>query len=305
MAAKRSKKKKKSSLDVNIAVVVLVLFSILLMILIYTKSGSMGRALSPALGGIMGFIKYVIPIGMLLIAISMTHNEKDYFMGKLMQYVIFLLCICAMLSVFQVSKGNLSINKDFAEIVDEAYTLGERDIGGGVIGTIIAIPLINMLGTTGAAILTVGISIILIIFIFGIKPAEIIGSFLDELAQRKQEYQEEKVQRYEHELKNTVAMPKETKKERKRREKEEAIKLAAQIGDELASELNQQEEKKYDYEQEELDIPSFFDRKKVEEKIEKKQEPEEVMSSPDVIDANLFQQEEEQKEDKVKEVLQL
>ena len=305
MAAKRSKKKKKSSLDVNIAVVVLVLFSILLMILIYTKSGSMGRALSPALGGIMGFIKYVIPIGMLLIAISMTHNEKDYFMGKLMQYVIFLLCICAMLSVFQVSKGNLSINKDFAEIVDEAYTLGERDIGGGVIGTIIAIPLINMLGTTGAAILTVGISIILIIFIFGIKPAEIIGSFLDELAQRKQEYQEEKVQRYEHERKNTVVMPKETKKERKRREKEEAIKLAAQIGDELASELNQQEEKKYDYEQEELDIPSFFDRKKVEEKIEKKQEPEEVMSSPDVIDANLFKQEEEQKEDKVKEVLQL
>ena len=64
--AKRGKKKKKT-IDINVAVVALVVISILLMILIYTKSGYIGENLSPLLGGIMGFIKYVIPIGTFLI----------------------------------------------------------------------------------------------------------------------------------------------------------------------------------------------------------------------------------------------
>ena len=57
--AKRGRKKK-NKIDINIAVVALVLLSILLMILIYTKSGSIGETLSPMLGGIMGFIKYIL-----------------------------------------------------------------------------------------------------------------------------------------------------------------------------------------------------------------------------------------------------
>ena len=91
MATKRGKKKKKSGkVDSNIAVVVLVLLSILLMILIYTKSGSIGAKLSPMLGGIMGFIKYVLPIAILLIAIGMTRNDKYYMHRKLIQYGILL-----------------------------------------------------------------------------------------------------------------------------------------------------------------------------------------------------------------------
>ena len=86
--AKRGRRKK-NKIDINIAVVVLVLLSILLMILIYTKSGSVGATLSPMLGGVMGFIKYIIPIGMLLIAIYMTHNDKEYLVSKLIQYGIF------------------------------------------------------------------------------------------------------------------------------------------------------------------------------------------------------------------------
>lgn len=101
--AKRGRKKK-NKIDINIAVVALVLLSILLMILIYTKSGSIGETLSPMLGGIMGFIKYIIPIGTLLIAIYMTQNDKEYMTHKLIQYGIFLLCVAAMLSIFQVGK---------------------------------------------------------------------------------------------------------------------------------------------------------------------------------------------------------
>ena len=54
---------------------------------------------------------------------------------------------------------------------------------------------------------------------------------------------------------------------------------------------NEKEDKKK-YNHDDLSIP-FFGKKK------------EEVSSPDVIDANLFKQVEEQKEDKTKEVLQL
>ena len=68
--AKRSTKKQASRLD--LAIVVLFVLSILSAVLIYTKSGYIGEHLSPMLGGIMGFIKYIIPIGTFLIAIYLS-----------------------------------------------------------------------------------------------------------------------------------------------------------------------------------------------------------------------------------------
>lgn len=287
--AKRGRKKK-NKIDINIAVVALVLLSILLMILIYTKSGSIGEKLSPMLGGIMGFIKYIIPIGTLLIAIYMTQNDKEYMTHKLIQYGIFLICIAAMLSIFQVGKGNLSIEREFSKVIEDAYYLGEKDIGGGAIGTVVAVPLIKALGSTGAVILTIGIAVILLIFMFGIRPAEMISDLLDELRERKEDKKKEK--KSKHSYDDTVI--EEDRKDRKLREKEEAEKLASQFEDQLTISINEKDNKEdmKKYNHNDLSIP-FFGKKK------------EEISSPDVIDANLFKQVEEQKEDKTKEVLQL
>lgn len=287
--AKRGRKKK-NKIDINIAVVALVLLSILLMILIYTKSGSIGEKLSPMLGGIMGFIKYIIPMGTLLIAIYMTQNDKEYMTHKLIQYGIFLICIAAMLSIFQVGKGNLSIEREFSKVIEDAYYLGEKDIGGGAIGTVVAVPLIKALGSTGAVILTIGIAVILLIFMFGIRPAEMISDLLDELRERKEDKKKEK--KSKHSYDDTVI--EEDRKDRRLREKEEAAKLASQFEDQLTININEKDNKEdmKKYNHDDLSIP-FFGKKK------------EEISSPDVIDANLFKQVEEQKEDKTKEVLQL
>lgn len=129
--AKRRKKKQK--IDINIAVVVMILISILLAIFIYTKSGYIGQQLSPMLGGIMGVIKYILPIGTFLIALYMTYEDKEYLFSKLIQYGIFILCICTILSVFEISKGSIQITEDFSKTIQEGYNLGERNIGGGAI----------------------------------------------------------------------------------------------------------------------------------------------------------------------------
>ena len=306
MAKRGRRAKKQSKIDINVAVVFMFLISILLAILIYTKSGYIGEHLSPILGGIMGAIKYIIPIGTFLIAIYMTTEDKEYLISKLIQYGIFLICIATMLSVFQFSNGNIDINSEFSVAVERGYELGEMNNGGGAIGTAIASVLIGLLGEIGTVILCIGVAAILLIFMFGIKPAELIADFVET---RRENREDRKLEKYEQreEKRNarkdeTIEERKETKKDRKLREKEEQKREAEALAEQLTINLNDEEEKdkkklkKYDHKDDNL-IP-FNINGRVKNTEEKK-------ANPDEIEANLFKEEQETKEEKVKQVLQL
>ena len=313
--AKRGRRAKKNKVDVNVAVVFMFLISILLAILIYTKSGYIGEHLSPILGGIMGAIKYIIPIGTFLIAIYMTTEDKDYLFSKLIQYAIFLVCIATILSVFQYGNGNISSDLEFQAAVQKGYELGELDNGGGAIGTGIASVLIDLLGEAGTAILCVGVAAILLVFMFGIKPAEMIADFIEnrreEKEERKAEKQEMRMARRsriaetdDREEIDNKKERRETKKERRLREKEEQMRQAEELAEQLTINLNDSSEddkknkklKKYDHKGEDL-IPFIGSKHNKDE--------EERKSNPDELEANLFKAEQETKEEKVKQVLQL
>ena len=300
--AKRGRRAKKDKIDINVAVVGMLLISILLAILIYTKSGYIGEHLSPILGGIMGSIKYIIPVGTFLIAIYMASEDKEYLISKLIQYGIFLVCIATILSVFQFSKGNLDITDEFSEVVEKGYELGELNNGGGAIGTAIASLLISLLGNIGTVILCLGIGAILLVFIFGIRPAELIAEFVDSRREIREENKIAKQEIREARKQEINTQRKETKKERRLREKEEEKRQAEQLAEQLTINLNDDSEekdkklKKYDHKDDNL-IPFNIGGKKKEKSEEK--------PNPDVIEANLFKEEQETKEEKVKQVLQL
>ena len=247
--AKRGRKAKKNKLDINVAVVIMFLVSILLAILIYTKSGYIGEHLSPILGGIMGAIKYIIPIGTFLIAIYMTTEDKEYLVSKLIQYGIFLICIATMLSVFQFSNGNISLNADFSQAVKRGYELGEMNNGGGAIGTAFASVLIGLLGEIGTVILCIGVAAILLVFMFGIKPAELIADFIEERREAKEdrrlEREETREEKRSSRQKDVEEMPerKETKREGRLREKEEQRREAEELAEQLTIKRNDDEEK--------------------------------------------------------------
>ena len=80
MAKRGRKKKQEQKVNVDVAVVFMLLISVLLAVFIYGKSGFLGEHLSPALGGIMGFIKYIIPIGPFDISIYLAYDKKEYLM---------------------------------------------------------------------------------------------------------------------------------------------------------------------------------------------------------------------------------
>ena len=301
---KRRKTTKKTVSNIDLAVVALIVVSILLGVLIYAKSGVIGVKLNEILGGMMGIIKYVLPIGIFAMAIKMAIDDDEYLSSKLAQCAILLISFAVLMCVYQVNIGNLTIDKSLSEVVKDSYALGTQEKGGGALGAILAVPLVKLLGPIGAIILCVGIVIILAVFVFGINASEIINNFIEKSQENREERLEQKQKNKEEQLKMRQEMLEEKRKAREQARQEaladnsvgEQIKI--NFGGRLIDDDAKGGKVKYSHEGEDL-TPLTKETKK-----QKMQEIKEN-NQPDVIENNLFKQEEQKKEDKTKEVLQL
>ena len=298
MANKKKKNQKqtrtrKRKMDIDTAVVILIVAGLLTGVLIYFKSGYVGQYLSNLLGGIFGIVKYIVPIGFFAVALNMIHDDKDYVMSKLIQYGIILSCICTVLSIYEISiTKNLAINESTQAVIERGFFLGTRNQGGGVIGTLISLPLIKLLGIPGTIILAIGLALIFIVFMFGFKPTEFIAGIIEDRRQRKEEYEDE-----DNNLNKTQPVKEivETKRERRLREKEEKRRQAEEVN-QLQINFGTDDLNIKKYKHDENDIVPLGMQKK---------ENHEINDDPEYIEGNLFKQEEEKKQDNKKEVLQL
>ncbi len=304
---KKNKRAKKRASNIDLAIVALMILSVLLCVLIYGKSGIIGIKLNEILGGMMGIIKYILPIGTFAIGIKLALDDDEYLTAKLTQYAILLISVAVLMSAWQINSGEMSIaNKDISTIVKDAYNFGMQDKGGGALGAILATPLANLLSPVGAIILCIGIVVMLAVFTFGINISEMINNFVEkteeereERLERKQQIKEEKQktrQETRQEILENKRKAKELQKEQARREALEEEDVGEQIKINFGGRILEEEEKKgrkkYDHSKDDL-TPLTKETKKTQS------------IQPDVIENNLFRQEEEKKEDKTKEVLQL
>lgn len=286
---RKTNKKQQNKSKLDIEVVALFVLSILLAVLIYAKSGIIGENLNIVLGGIMGWLKYILPIGTFIMAIYMVVDEeqKESFAGKIINYTVFLICLMSIMTIYQISKGSLKISYEFQTLVSRAYELGSQNIGGGAIGAVIAIPASKLLGMWGAAILFIGIALINIVYMFRIKPAEMLGNYIKEKSEEKYANIDDE----EDDDTEEIILKRAKKKAKKIKQAQEDLPME----DQITINLNNQPKKlkKYKHEADEL-IP-----------LTKESKQEKEQFSPNHIEENLFKQEEEKKEDKVKEVLTL
>ena len=287
-------RKKKNNIDKNLVVVVMIITSLLLCVLIYAQSGWIGEHLSPILGGIMGWIKYIIPVGTFAMAIKIAIDDKEYLSKKIINYIIFLVCIAATMVIIEINNGTLSINLDFSTFLEEAYDLGTQNVAGGVIGAVIAMPICKLLGTIGGIILLIGIAIITLINLFEIKPAEIIRDYFERMKERR-EYEDDEDEEIEEENEKDVLIEKKkdkvknkNKKKKRENESEKEEKEEIPIEEQITINLNETEPKK-----------KKLSHGKEETNTQVKE------NKPNQIEANLFKQEQEKKEEKTKEVLVL
>lgn len=304
---KNNKKAKKRASNIDLAIVALIILSILLCVLIYGKSGIVGIKLNEILGGMMGIIKYILPIGTFAVGIKMALDDDEYLTSKLTQYAVLLISIAILMSAWEINSGEMTVlDKNMNTIVKDAYSLGMQDKGGGALGAILAVPLAKLLSPIGAIILCVGVVVMLAVFTFGINISEIINNFVEkteeereERLERKQQIKEEKQktkQESRQEMLENKRKAKELQKEQARREALDEEDVGEQIkinfGGRILEEEDKKGRKKYDHKNDDL-TPLTKETKKAQ------------TTQPDVIENNLFRQEEEKKEDKTKEVLQL
>ena len=255
----------------------------------------------------MGIIKYILPIGTFLIGIKIALNDDEYLTSKLTQYAVLLISIAVLMTAWQINSGEMTIlDKNMQTIVKDAYSLGMQDKGGGALGAILATPLANLLSPVGAIILCVGIVIMLAVFTFGINISEMINNFVEKTEESREEKHERRQQLREEQQKarqEAKQQALENRKTAKGIQKEQAMREALEeedvgeqikinFGGRILEEEDKKGRKKYDHKDDDL-TPLTKESKKTQS------------IQPDVIENNLFRQEEEKKEDKTKEVLQL
>ena len=293
-------------------VVGIIILSILLAVLIYTKSGFVGNKLHEVLGGMFGIMEYIIPIGTFILGIKLACEDRNSIGTKLALYLLMIISVSVIFSVFQISFGELNTSKEISEVAKDAYEIGMLAKGGGALGCIIAVPLVNLLGIVGAIILSIGITILLMIVTFGINASEIISNNVDKMKEKREERlrykMEEQFDEEEEDVPvNTHQRATQAKRMQSAINKNNKSKAKAKkIFEEISEEPKEDElenQIKINFGGAQIDELNKIDKKsgkKLATKSTKKEKPQ-----PDVIEANLFSTVEKEKESNTKEVLQL
>ena len=289
------KSKRMSNIDLTICI--LIVLSILLGFLIYTNSGVIGVKLNEILGGMMGVTKLLLPIGILGVAIKLACTDNEYVSSKLIKFCVLLISISVIMCVIQISSGELIPSKEISESLKDAYYNGSQGKGGGALGALLAIPMAKLIGNIGTIIVCMGIAIILAATTFGVNVSELINMIVEKHQEKQENKKEEKLhekesrmqERENRELERAKAKQEaRLKKQKQENNPDEQIQI--NFGGHIIEEESPKKLKKFKHDKDDL-IPLG---------MEKTKKPE-----PDVIENNLFKQEEEQKQDKTKEVLQL
>ena len=124
--AKRGRKKKKQQnkhVSQSIIVAIMIAASILLAVLIYSKSGFIGENLSPFLGGIMGYVKYILPIGVFILAIYIAYQGETSWSRKIIEFSLMLVCISVIMNIFEISQGKVVVEgRSFQNVLDQFFS---------------------------------------------------------------------------------------------------------------------------------------------------------------------------------------
>ena len=309
-------KRKSSGINIDLVVIILFVISILLFILIYGEKGVVGEILSPALGGIIGFIKYLIPIGFMGLTICTAKDDKGYVTSKIIQFAVLISCVAATMSIYQISKGVINADLEFNDIIEVAYDLGVKNIGGGTVGVVIAYPLIKLLGMFGAAITTVGIVAVLCVFTFGLHPSEFFLDIMDIANEKREQREDEMLARREERIARRRNREKNMHNQNESMENKENTSNMTFDDDEITINLNNGQPENLKEEKAKGKF-NFFKSKNKEEKVDNSdvieaniykdmaKNNESQNKSNHVMEDSLFTVEEEQKESKTRAVLQL
>ena len=229
----------------------------------------------------------MLPVATFALAIYIACDNKEYVISKLFQCCILLISIAIIMTTYQISVGNINANSAFSDAMKKAYELGTRDIGGGAIGALVSVPLVKLIGGVATVILAAGAIIVIGVFVFGIKPSRMLSNAVEKAEERNEEAREEreKAREEKKKLREEKRLAKEAEKQVDKSREDDVLENQITIN------MGKGKKEQQIYQHDDDLIPNDIGKKNV------TQNPNEL--------EDLFKEEQEVKEDKTKEVLQL
>ena len=264
--------RKQATADKTLPTIIMIVVSVLIGVIIYQRTGYMGKSVGSILGGITGLVEMFIPIGLFIVAIVYAKDQTATAREKILEYILLLICLCIILSVSQINTRAIALNDDLSVSLSNAYELGKKNIGGGAIGAMIAIPMVKLIGVAGTMVLSAGAGIAIFVFLLNIQLKAKIRVAKKKARRGKVLFDQMEEAPMDNQMQFDMAAP---------------------TGKRL---------RRYDHTNDDLE-PLGSGKLKKEKKGRKAETKEEF--EPNHIENNLFKQEEEKKEDKVREVLTL
>jgi S-DNA-T family DNA segregation ATPase FtsK/SpoIIIE len=154
-----------------------------------SKSGTFGKPFKEITAGLFGWTHYLIPLAILLFGCYIALAGRVKQLGRKTIYLILLiLLIPCFFQIAYLSKNmsQISTGMNVWQFISHMYSIGISQIyNGGVYGGIVITPFVIFFGVTGAYIITITATVVLVIYItnksfldFLIKIKNIVISFI-------------------------------------------------------------------------------------------------------------------------------
>jgi len=191
-SSKKSVKEKNSNIKYEIIGLILLATGLLIFLGFYINDsmGIFGTFTRKALTGLLGIPSIIIPILFIIFAIFLIFKKDKIAVKKKCLYSIILTILIA--AIFQAGtyqEGDF-VNRSPGSCISKFFEDGNKFVGGGVLGGIIALPLLLLFQSLGTIIILSTASIVVTILITNISLSDIARKlFVSIIAQIKAIYQ--------------------------------------------------------------------------------------------------------------------
>ena len=176
-------RKRKRVRDEITAVIIMAVGLFLVISMFTSTTGAVGAAVKAFLGGLLGWVAYILPFFLIVYGVLVFLQKTSYFTvsSVIACIVLFILLTCFVASIKEPLKS--IVPYDFSKSVKEIYDMGVG--GGGIIGVYVGGLIKNFIGQVGLIIVCIAGVIIALLLILNTP----LSSLIDNAKMRRKAHQ--------------------------------------------------------------------------------------------------------------------
>lgn len=196
MAKKKSKRKNKPEASIDLTSLLLIIVGIVFSFIIYSPDkGVVGTFIYEMIfGGLIGRLTVAIPIILIFLGVYVIFRDYSRLKLKTFQIILLFISIASLITSFEYPfSGDVKPSGVF-DCIGRLYLMGTQGQGGGLLGALLAAPLIEGFGLLVARVITICLIIVITVLVTGITFSSIIIGMKDwiceMIAANRKEYKE-------------------------------------------------------------------------------------------------------------------